>query len=177
MHMKDTRSLILQSAFGLFLSNGYQATSMSQLVAATKLSKGAFYHHFKSKEEIYASVINTYFLEYFRTVDWETTKSLTLQEMLALMQQYYQQFLPQISQLTEGVTSRYFIMFFEAFHQVPAFKNEVQAFYQQLKDILQEKIAGEKSINMADASVEAVRYIAQFEGMMFWSAIFPDDTA
>ena len=47
-----SRQEILRAAARLFQQRGYHATSMSDVAAALKLSKGGLYHHFKSKDEI-----------------------------------------------------------------------------------------------------------------------------
>src|SRR5579863_1598776 len=47
-----SRQEILRAAARLFQKRGYDATSMSDVAAALKLSKGGLYHHFKSKDEI-----------------------------------------------------------------------------------------------------------------------------
>ncbi len=48
----DPRQEILRTAARLFQQQGYDATSMSDVAAALKLSKGGLYHHFQSKDEI-----------------------------------------------------------------------------------------------------------------------------
>lgn len=47
-----TRGRILEAAAGAFAEGGYAATSLNAIVAASGLTKGAFYHHFDSKEEL-----------------------------------------------------------------------------------------------------------------------------
>ena len=42
----------------LFLEKGYDATSVDDILAAAGLSKGGFYHYFKSKEEVLTESIN-----------------------------------------------------------------------------------------------------------------------
>src|SRR5271169_6197515 len=46
------RQEILRAAARLFQQQGYDATSMNDVAAALKLSKGGLYHHFQSKDEI-----------------------------------------------------------------------------------------------------------------------------
>ena len=46
------RNHILQSAVGCFAVNGFQATSMDDVVAATGMSASAVYRYFRSKDEI-----------------------------------------------------------------------------------------------------------------------------
>ena len=49
---KRSKDQIIQAALSLFSNKGYKETTMADLVTVTGLSKGAVYHHFKSKEEI-----------------------------------------------------------------------------------------------------------------------------
>lgn len=50
--LTDSRQEILRTAARLFQQQGYDATSMNDVAAALKLSKGGLYHHFQSKDEI-----------------------------------------------------------------------------------------------------------------------------
>ncbi|HJL18617.1 MAG TPA: TetR/AcrR family transcriptional regulator [Sandaracinaceae bacterium LLY-WYZ-13_1] len=52
-----TRAAILEAAFRAFCEQGYEATTVAQLLRESGLSKGAFYHHFESKEEVLDAVI------------------------------------------------------------------------------------------------------------------------
>ncbi|MCG3754062.1 TetR/AcrR family transcriptional regulator [Amycolatopsis sp. Poz14] len=47
-----TRRLLLDSAVRLFERHGYHATSVQEIVAGAGLTKGAFYHHFETKEDV-----------------------------------------------------------------------------------------------------------------------------
>ncbi|HEX6261485.1 MAG TPA: ScbR family autoregulator-binding transcription factor [Actinomycetota bacterium] len=49
---EETRSRILAAAAAAFAERGYAGTSMNELVRATGLTKGAFYFHFDSKEDL-----------------------------------------------------------------------------------------------------------------------------
>jgi AcrR family transcriptional regulator len=54
----DSRQEILRIAARLFQQRGYDATSMNDVAAALKLSKGGLYHHFQSKDEILFEIMN-----------------------------------------------------------------------------------------------------------------------
>jgi AcrR family transcriptional regulator len=54
----DSRQEILRAAARLFQQQGYDATSMSDVAAALRLSKGGLYHHFQSKDEILFHLMN-----------------------------------------------------------------------------------------------------------------------
>lgn len=53
-----TRLEILQKSFELIYAKGYQNTSIDDILATTRLTKGAFYYHFKSKDEMGLAIIN-----------------------------------------------------------------------------------------------------------------------
>ncbi|HTZ44539.1 MAG TPA: TetR/AcrR family transcriptional regulator [Jatrophihabitans sp.] len=47
-----TRSRIVAAAVALFAEQGYDATSVNQVVARAGVAKGALYHHFESKDDL-----------------------------------------------------------------------------------------------------------------------------
>lgn len=52
-----TRKLITETAFQHFYKNGFKSTSVNVIMKATGLSKGAFYHNFKNKDELGVLVV------------------------------------------------------------------------------------------------------------------------
>ena len=50
--MNDTRARVIDAAVDLFAERGYDGTSVSQVIDRAGLTKGGFYHHFASKEEL-----------------------------------------------------------------------------------------------------------------------------
>lgn len=57
MNHNSTRARIVQSADDLFYRHGFGSTSFADIADAVGISRGNFYHHFKSKDQILASVI------------------------------------------------------------------------------------------------------------------------
>jgi TetR/AcrR family transcriptional repressor of nem operon len=74
--MSDTREFIIDQAYRLFLSRSYEAVSISEISKAIGFTKGALYHHFKNKEELFKAVINKYLPieKYFAPVEDITVK-------------------------------------------------------------------------------------------------------
>ncbi len=54
----DPRQEILRASARLFQQQGYDGTSMNDVAAALRLSKGGLYHHFQSKDEILFNLMN-----------------------------------------------------------------------------------------------------------------------
>jgi TetR/AcrR family acrAB operon transcriptional repressor len=54
---QQTRDHILASAYTLFLQQGYNATSMRDIVRQSGITMGGIYAHFQNKEEIFTAVL------------------------------------------------------------------------------------------------------------------------
>jgi AcrR family transcriptional regulator len=57
MAMNDTRQQIVEAADRLFYEQGFESASFADIAAEVGLSRGNFYYHFKTKDEILAAVI------------------------------------------------------------------------------------------------------------------------
>jgi TetR/AcrR family transcriptional repressor of nem operon len=55
-----TRERILAVAEKLMTDQGYRATSVDQVIAESRTSKGAFFHHFDSKADLAARLVERY---------------------------------------------------------------------------------------------------------------------
>ena len=49
---RSTKSKIVKAAWTIFHKNGYEQTTVDEIIAASKTSKGTFYHYFKGKEAL-----------------------------------------------------------------------------------------------------------------------------
>jgi AcrR family transcriptional regulator len=54
----DSRALILEAAFEAFAENGYDGTTMDEIVKRSGLSKGTLYWHFKNKHDLFVATLN-----------------------------------------------------------------------------------------------------------------------
>ncbi|MDA8257089.1 MAG: TetR/AcrR family transcriptional regulator [Betaproteobacteria bacterium] len=57
MAIQTTREQIVEAADRLFYERGYEHTSFAQIAGAVGISRGNFYYHFRSKDEILDAVI------------------------------------------------------------------------------------------------------------------------
>lgn len=64
------KEIILQESFTLFLSKGYDAVSISEIESASNVSRGAIFHHFANKEDIFNHVADRFVFEFFKDVDY-----------------------------------------------------------------------------------------------------------
>lgn len=57
MSKKTTREVIVEAADELFYERGFEATSFADIAEVVKISRGNFYYHFKTKDDILEAVI------------------------------------------------------------------------------------------------------------------------
>ena len=56
-YARATRRALLKSAERAFARRGYAATSIEDIVKSARVTRGALYHHFSSKQEIFVAVL------------------------------------------------------------------------------------------------------------------------
>ena len=61
---RSTKSRIIKAAWNLFYKNGYDNTTVEEIIAASKTSKGTFYHYFKGKEALLNSLSDLFDQKY-----------------------------------------------------------------------------------------------------------------
>lgn len=55
---EETRAHLINAAYRLFSKNGYEATGVSEICNEAGVSKGAFYHHFPSKQAVFLKLLD-----------------------------------------------------------------------------------------------------------------------
>jgi len=69
---EETRGKLLQSAMKLFSEAGYDATGVAEICATAGVSKGAFYHHFETKQAVFLQLLE----DWLRDVDADLLAAL-----------------------------------------------------------------------------------------------------
>ncbi len=71
---QSTKSRIVKAAWNLFYKKGYDATTIEDIISASKTSKGTFYHYFKGKEALLNSLSDLFdnkYKELYNVIDPE----------------------------------------------------------------------------------------------------------
>lgn len=126
--MNPSRKKILDKSFGLFLSRSYESVSMQEVQEAVNISRGAIYHHFKGKADIYNEVVNDYLLPIFYNYPMlPEEEKRTLQETIYASIKMRSSHIAQLRELTtEKAVDFYFFKFvFQATEHCADFREKV----------------------------------------------------
>jgi AcrR family transcriptional regulator len=133
--MKDTKEHIVNTATHLFLQKGFKEVTMKELVESAGVSKGAFYHYFTSKEQVFEEVALTFF-NAKKIKDFDTLSTISLKG-------FYTNWIKNI--LDSGAkhndfTQNHYYLFFDGLRILPSFRkafdeNEIKEFNAWIKII------------------------------------------
>jgi AcrR family transcriptional regulator len=85
----DTRARIQAVALELFAEQGYDKTSLREIAERLDVTKAALYYHFKSKEDIVASLVEDYFGQIDELVAWGRTLPKTPASRAEVLRRYF----------------------------------------------------------------------------------------
>lgn len=134
----DSRTHIMMVALRLFLQKNFKEVTMKEIVEKTGLSKGAFYHYFESKEQLFHEII-AYFFSAILEYDFDQLPSESLYT-------YYHSYADQINSLRYQLLSgergdeedflnlNFFALLFDAFKLFPEFRSSMQIYHQREKN-------------------------------------------
>jgi AcrR family transcriptional regulator len=84
-----TREQIRKLALELFAERGYDATSLREIAERLGITKAAVYYHFKTKEEILASLVADFFAEVDELVSWAQHQPATRATREQVLRRYH----------------------------------------------------------------------------------------
>ena len=73
-HPEERRKELLDAAERLFVEQGYEETSIRDIITTVGVAHGLFYYYFRSKEDILAAIIDRFYDSFLRAVDGRTRK-------------------------------------------------------------------------------------------------------
>lgn len=84
----DTRSRIQEIALELFTDQGYEATSLREIAERLGVTKAALYYHFRTKDDIIASLVEDTGSKIEDLIDWAESQPRTAQTRLEFVRRY-----------------------------------------------------------------------------------------
>lgn len=73
---------LIKTAYELFITKGYENTSVDEIIAKAGIAKGTYYYHFESKEQVLEEVVNMMIDEGVERAKQVINSNLKLEEKL-----------------------------------------------------------------------------------------------
>ncbi|HOO73172.1 MAG TPA: TetR/AcrR family transcriptional regulator [Spirochaetota bacterium] len=159
--MKDNASLkerIIEESLKLFSVKGYMSTSTTDIIEAAGTSKGGFYNHFKSKEQLFHEILSTarkIWRE--RNLQGLDSEPRPLEKIRILLENYRDRYLSDSKNFPGGCI--FVNLAVELSDQAPELANEVNEGFVRLGAMIKRLLDEEKkaggvsaSVNTADAT-------------------------
>jgi AcrR family transcriptional regulator len=170
---QERRQQIMQAALACFARKGYHKTTMDDIVAESGLSKGTLYWYFKSKDELFFSLINSFFLEMQQDIGAIFEQHLSATGKLRTMGRELASYFQEISEFLN--------VFFEFYMQGTLNEQLNQLFHSMLSQyrgmiagIIEEGFkTGE--FKEVDADQLALAVMAAYDGLWFYKMLMPGE--
>lgn len=160
---EKTRAYIIETVAPIFNKNGYAATSMSDITAATGLTKGAIYGNFENKEELAIAAFKYVIKKLLGKIADYIAKSNSPLEKLYAIADFYKTYYPYSKQfggcpvLNIGV---------DANHQNSKLLQSVRRVIQKIQDQLATIIEEGIEIGELSSEINAMYYAKQIDTMI-----------
>ncbi len=158
--MAETREIIIDQAYRLFLSRSYEAVSIQDISKSVGLTKGALYHHFLNKEELFKAVIDKY-LKLVGLI--QVRQDITLEEYIQVIIEYVSRIVQTICIDGQSfIPVKYLLLLIDALRHYPGYMDEQRHFYtlgtDHLKTILDRAVKNGEIRGDIDTSLVALNF-------------------
>lgn len=167
---KQGKERIIAAAFQLFLEKGYKGVRLQDIIERSELSKGAIYHHFNSKYDIYLAAIEEYFFKILET-DFPDDDNQNIKKRLRLRYQFFLNLIEFVEKNGDGIPypiRTYFIFQLESEKDAAILKRVRTAmdnYRQDITQLVQTAIDKREINSVLTASIIAKQIMSMMEGL------------
>ncbi len=141
----QTKQQIISVALDLFINNGYERTSLTDIAKQIGITKPAIYYHFKNKETLFLAVVNGFLDEMEKWTLSIIEADVSVQDMLQMMFGMLKDAKGTMAALTgtsnsDALEFHTYMLMFEGIKIFPEVRQRVDAFYTYTITALAEKI-------------------------------------
>lgn len=170
---EETRSRILRAALDCFSRAGYDASGVAEICTQAGVSKGAFYHHFQSKQAVFLELLDSWLAALDQRFEDVRAASTPVPQLLeAMAQAAGQSFSEASGQLP------LFLEFYRQALRDPLLRERTLAPFQRYQQVFAGIVqAGidEGSLHPVDPDSAARTLLALAVGLLVQAALLPGD--
>lgn len=168
-----TKEQLLHQAVAMFIEKGYDNTSINDITNTCNITKGAFYHHFKSKDEIFIQAIQVITEEIKKWTDEKNVSSKNIKELIQKSFDYSDYF--SYSKYYDKVSSDTYLIFIDSIKKSLVFKTKVTDYIFGNLLLIEEKFKEAQKNGEVKKDIDPHSFALQIailvEGLMFACAV------
>ncbi len=128
--VKDRKEQIIYKALELYLLNGYENVSITDLQSALDMGRGTMYYHFKNKDEIYVEIVNRFFLRPKQEM-LRLKEDIRVPDMIEALLRYFKFLEESLMELEQRNinTSNVIMLLYSAYHRFPELYRRAHRLY------------------------------------------------
>ena len=173
----DTRQTLVNEALKMFLTRGYDAKSLNDIALKCGVTKGDFYHYFKSKDQLFRDVIEQISKEY---EEYFIRDVMSKESFENFFFSYFSiiSYHDKMSSLM-GIDMNMVDLVFDGIKKLPDLRKSIAAIYTGLKEVIITRINRAKEEDEIDPSIDpeslALEIIILIEGMILFEVLLQDE--
>ncbi|KKK91406.1 hypothetical protein LCGC14_2713280, partial [marine sediment metagenome] len=173
----DTKNRIMQVARSLFSTHGCESTTLDDILMASGVTKGAFYHYFKSKESLCESVLDEVVEDYQRLAESIDDDLEPIEQLRGLLRK-----IVELNASGEWVNCKLILRFStSSFESHPNVQRRIKNFWQWQSSLYEELIekcrqAGQINTDV-DAKMQTHLLISSLAGTVMLEKAAPDQAS
>lgn len=170
----DTKNRIMQVARSLFSTHGCESTTLDDILTASGVTKGAFYHYFKSKESLCESVLDEVVEDYQQLAESIDDELEPIEQLRGLLRR-----IVELNASGEWVNCKLILRFSTStFESHPNVQRRIKNFWQWQSSVYEELIekcrqAGQINTDV-DAKMQTHLLISSLAGTVMLEKAAPD---
>lgn len=172
MEGKETKkkAAIVRESFKLFLAQGYDAVSFTDIERAAQVTRGAIFHHFRGKEDLFKHVADQFIDAFLEEVDYgaeyltsQTPLKDFMDTCLAIIERRMTYFLKDVDVRVTSASFMSFILYLKDHHET--WSEQVQEYEAKKIDAWSEAINLAKEKNEIRPDTNATLLASTFHNL------------
>ena len=167
----ETRQRILSSALECFALHGFNATGVAEICSTASVSKGAFYHHFPSKQAVFLALLQ----DWLQNIDNQLEASRQRGSLIPQVLQSMSELMSTVFAQARGHLPMFLEFWAQANRDVQVWQTLIDPYrrYQDYFSILIQQGISEGSFKPVDPDLAARMLVSIALGLLLQSLLDP----
>ncbi len=163
MNAKDK---ILTAALELFVSKGYNETTIERIARHGNISKGLVYYYYQNKQVLLSHIMETVDIDEKKISD-PALDAMSLEEVFNYYLKLYYEYFYTLKTICQEPWEKILKFYLEALNVLPEYLDRVSNRRYKMKQYIKKRLISEHGFTEENAEHRALLFLAALDGMMY----------